>query len=127
MPDLHELANDGPARFRTTPLPAYAPGPRELRLMTLRSEGQFSTVVYEDEDLYRGNERRDVGMMNAEGRAAAQRRARLRARDLALHPVALAPPLAHTARSIASIPPTLRAAARSKRTLVERATPRAPS
>ena len=28
--------------------------------MTLRSEGQFNTVVYEDEDVYRGNERRDV-------------------------------------------------------------------
>jgi len=36
----------------------------ELRLMTLRSEGQFNTVVYEDEDIYRGNERRDVVMMN---------------------------------------------------------------
>jgi anaerobic selenocysteine-containing dehydrogenase len=32
--------------------------------MTLRSEGQFNTVVYEDEDIYRGNERRDVVMMN---------------------------------------------------------------
>jgi anaerobic selenocysteine-containing dehydrogenase len=33
-------------------------------LMTVRSEGQFNTVVYEDEDLYRGQERRDVIMMN---------------------------------------------------------------
>ncbi|HXJ35510.1 MAG TPA: FdhF/YdeP family oxidoreductase [Candidatus Eisenbacteria bacterium] len=57
---------DGRARCRVTPLPAYAPGPGEFRLMTLRSEGQFNTVVYEDEDLYRGNERRDVVMMNAE-------------------------------------------------------------
>jgi anaerobic selenocysteine-containing dehydrogenase len=31
-----------------------------LRLMTIRSEGQFNTVVYEDYDLYRGVERRDV-------------------------------------------------------------------
>ena len=31
--------------------------------MTLRSEGQFNTVVYEEEDLYRGNTRRDVVMM----------------------------------------------------------------
>ena len=37
--------------------------------MTLRSEGQFNTVVYEDEDFYRGNERRDVVMMNAEDAA----------------------------------------------------------
>jgi molybdopterin-dependent oxidoreductase alpha subunit len=32
----------------------------ELRLMTVRSEGQFNTVVYEDYDLYRNVERRDV-------------------------------------------------------------------
>ena len=37
----------------------------EFRMMTLRSEGQFNTVVYEEEDLYRGNTRRDVVMMNA--------------------------------------------------------------
>ena len=54
---------DGRARMRPTPLPEFAPGPGELRLMTLRSEGQFNTVVYEEEDLYRGNERRDVVMM----------------------------------------------------------------
>jgi anaerobic selenocysteine-containing dehydrogenase len=28
--------------------------------MTVRSEGQFNTVVYEEYDLYRGQERRDV-------------------------------------------------------------------
>ena len=32
----------------------------ELRLMTIRSEGQFNTVVYEDYDLYRGVDRRHV-------------------------------------------------------------------
>jgi len=37
-----------------------------LRLMTLRSEGQFNTVVYEDQDIYRGQERRDVILMNAD-------------------------------------------------------------
>ncbi len=36
-----------------------------FRLTTLRSEGQFNTVVYEDEDLYRGQSRRDVVMMHA--------------------------------------------------------------
>ncbi len=35
-----------------------------LRLMTVRSEGQFNTVVYEEEDLYRGQTRRDVILMN---------------------------------------------------------------
>jgi anaerobic selenocysteine-containing dehydrogenase len=34
--------------------------------MTLRSEGQFNTVVYDEEDLYRGNSRRDVVMMSRE-------------------------------------------------------------
>ncbi len=32
----------------------------ELRLMTIRSEGQFNTVVYEENDLYRNVPRRDV-------------------------------------------------------------------
>jgi anaerobic selenocysteine-containing dehydrogenase len=32
--------------------------------MTLRSEGQFNTVVYEDEDIYRGIDRRDVILMH---------------------------------------------------------------
>jgi molybdopterin-dependent oxidoreductase alpha subunit len=54
----------GRARAIVTPLPSFAPGPGEFRLMTLRSEGQFNTVVYEEEDLYRGNTRRDVVMMN---------------------------------------------------------------
>ena len=34
--------------------------------MTIRSEGQFNTVVYEEEDLYRGNTRRDVVMLSAD-------------------------------------------------------------
>ncbi len=36
----------------------------QLRLMTVRSEGQFNTVVYEEEDTYRGQERRDVILMH---------------------------------------------------------------
>ncbi len=36
----------------------------QLRLATLRSEGQFNTVVYEEEDLYRGQDRRDVVLMH---------------------------------------------------------------
>ena len=57
---------DGRARFNEVELPAFAPAPGEFRLMTIRSEGQFNTVVYEEEDLYRGNKRRDVVMMAAE-------------------------------------------------------------
>lgn len=54
----------GRAQASVPPLPSFAPGPGEYRLMTLRSEGQFNTVVYEDEDLYRGLTRRDVVMMS---------------------------------------------------------------
>ena len=32
--------------------------------MTVRSEGHFNTVVYEEHDVYRGQDRRDVIMMN---------------------------------------------------------------
>jgi anaerobic selenocysteine-containing dehydrogenase len=55
----------GRARFHTVPLPDGASiAAHQLRLMTVRSEGQFNTVVYEEEDLYRGQERRDVVLMN---------------------------------------------------------------
>jgi len=35
-----------------------------LQLMTIRSEGQFNTVVYEEEDLYRNQTRRDIVLMH---------------------------------------------------------------
>lgn len=55
---------DGRARFHAHALPDLTLGPDELRLMTVRSEGQFNTVVYETEDLYRGQERRDIILMH---------------------------------------------------------------
>jgi anaerobic selenocysteine-containing dehydrogenase len=54
----------GRARFRVHPLPSLAADGHHLRLMTVRSEGQFNTVVYEEEDIYRGQDRRDVILMN---------------------------------------------------------------
>ncbi|MEM9185427.1 MAG: FdhF/YdeP family oxidoreductase [Planctomycetota bacterium] len=39
-------------------------GENELRVMTIRSEGQFNTVVYEEHDLYRGVEGRRVILMH---------------------------------------------------------------
>ena len=54
---------NGKAQFHVTPLPDLDFGEDAFRLMTLRSEGQFNTVVYEEEDLYRGNVRRDIVMM----------------------------------------------------------------
>ena len=56
---------DRKAHFHVVNLPDFRPAEDEFRLMTLRSEGQFNTVVYEEEDLYRGNARRDVVMMSA--------------------------------------------------------------
>ncbi len=56
----HFPTASGRAAFHVNPLPALAGGPGQLRLMTVRSEGQFNTVVYEEVDLYRGQERRDV-------------------------------------------------------------------
>jgi len=54
----------GKARMKAHGLPALNGKLGELRLMTVRSEGQFNTVVYETEDIYRGQERRDVILMN---------------------------------------------------------------
>lgn len=57
----------GKASIQAHPIPVFASlADDELRLMTVRSEGQFNTVVYEEQDLYRNQERRDVILMNAE-------------------------------------------------------------
>lgn len=66
---LHDLkfpTEDGKAHFHVTPVPDFSVPAGEFRLTTLRSEGQFNTVVYDEEDLYRGNSRRDVVMMAAD-------------------------------------------------------------
>jgi molybdopterin-dependent oxidoreductase alpha subunit len=55
---------DGKARFLIVETPREAMEPGSLRLMTIRSEGQFNTVVYEEQDLYRGQQSRDVIFMN---------------------------------------------------------------
>ncbi|MFL5329068.1 MAG: FdhF/YdeP family oxidoreductase [Gemmataceae bacterium] len=63
---LHEprfATPSGKAQFGVVPLPQLN---GDLRLMTIRSEGQFNTVVYEDEDIYRGQERRDVVLLHPE-------------------------------------------------------------
>lgn len=54
----------GKARLFVHDLPEWQGGDDELRLMTVRSEGQFNTVVYEEYDLYRGQDRRDVILLN---------------------------------------------------------------
>jgi len=55
---------DGKAILHVHELSELAGGNGALRLMTVRSEGQFNTVVYEDEDIYRGQERRDVILLH---------------------------------------------------------------
>ena len=54
----------GRARFHPVELPKFELESDELVVMTVRSEGQFNTVVYEDEDLYRGQDRRDIILMH---------------------------------------------------------------
>lgn len=57
--------DDGRARLHTHKPPALGgAGEGELRVMTIRSEGQFNTVVYEEEDLYRGVEGRHVVLVH---------------------------------------------------------------
>ena len=52
---------DGKASLVVHDLP---PAPEGLTLMTIRSEGQFNTVVYEEEDLYRNQTRRDIVLIH---------------------------------------------------------------
>lgn len=59
---------DGKAHFVVTPIPAMS---RErLSLATVRSEGQFNTIIYEDKDSYRGNAGRHAVFLNDEDMAA---------------------------------------------------------
>ncbi len=55
----------GKAKFVVRPLPHVTQAENQLRMMTVRSEGQFNTVVYEEEDIYRNQDRRDIILMNA--------------------------------------------------------------
>ncbi|MBM3963780.1 MAG: FdhF/YdeP family oxidoreductase [Planctomycetes bacterium] len=59
--------NDGRAQLVSHELPELSSlESNQVRLMTVRSEGQFNTVVYEDYDLYRHQDRRDVILLNPE-------------------------------------------------------------
>jgi len=56
---------DGRAAMHPISIPTQLPlGPQQFRLMTVRSEGQFNTVVYEDDDRYRGQKRRDIILLH---------------------------------------------------------------
>ncbi|WP_332699634.1 FdhF/YdeP family oxidoreductase [Devosia sp.] len=59
---------DGKAHFVVTPLPVLQ---RErLTLATMRSEGQFNTIIYEEKDSYRGGAGRHAVFLNGEDMAA---------------------------------------------------------
>ena len=60
---------DGRATFAVCSMPQLSikkSAEFTCKLMTVRSEGQFNTVVYDKEDRYRGVKSRDVIFMNAE-------------------------------------------------------------
>ena len=61
--DFKFNTQDGRALFSPVKAPLWQ---KEggLRLISARSEGQFNTVVYEEEDRYRGQSRRDIILMN---------------------------------------------------------------
>jgi molybdopterin-dependent oxidoreductase alpha subunit len=64
---LHEgrfPTESGKAKFMPVSLPTMERNGNTLMLATLRSEGQFNTVVYEEQDIYRGQDRRDVILMS---------------------------------------------------------------
>jgi molybdopterin-dependent oxidoreductase alpha subunit len=54
----------GKAKMHVHSLPELLASPGHFRLMTVRSEGQFNTVVYEEYDLYRGQDRRDIILLH---------------------------------------------------------------
>lgn len=60
----HFPTPNGKAVLHRHDIPPLKGSEGELRLMTVRSEGQFNTVVYEEEDIYRGQDRRDVILLH---------------------------------------------------------------
>lgn len=56
--------SDNNANFRICSIPLLHRDEDEFRMMTVRSEGQFNTVVYEEEDLYREQTNRWIVLMN---------------------------------------------------------------
>lgn len=55
---------DGKAKFRFHPLPVTQKEENSFRLMSVRSEGQFNSIVYEENDAWRGVKDRNTILMN---------------------------------------------------------------
>ncbi|QDS99526.1 FdhF/YdeP family oxidoreductase [Adhaeretor mobilis] len=64
--DPQFATHDGKAQLHSHELPNLKGNGSQIRLMTIRSEGQFNTVVYEEHDFYRGVPRRDVILLHPE-------------------------------------------------------------
>ena len=56
----------GKAKLAVLKAPDARPESGKFNLMTFRSEGQFNTIVYEEEDVFRGVKHRNVIFMSAE-------------------------------------------------------------
>jgi anaerobic selenocysteine-containing dehydrogenase len=66
---MHEPSfgtSDGRAHFVVTPVPPAPAADFPLTLATVRSEGQFNTMIYEERDSYRHGAKRDTVMLNRE-------------------------------------------------------------
>jgi molybdopterin-dependent oxidoreductase alpha subunit len=60
---------DAKATMKVVPIPSLqgrSPGKKQFRLMSVRSEGQFNSIVYEEQDVWRGQQERWVVLMNPE-------------------------------------------------------------
>ncbi len=70
-PEFH--TRDGKAHFRVRHLPRQDGNARDggFSLTTVRSEGQFNSIIYEERDSYRGTETRWCVMMNRDDMAKA--------------------------------------------------------
>ncbi|MDJ0919861.1 MAG: FdhF/YdeP family oxidoreductase [Henriciella sp.] len=60
----------GKAHFKVHPFPGERSKGRSFTLSTVRSEGQFNSIIYEEKDSYRGTKTRWAVMMNAEDLSA---------------------------------------------------------
>ncbi len=54
----------GKANFSVPNLPVFKEEKGQFRLMTIRSEGQFNSIIYEETDVWRGQTERNIIMMN---------------------------------------------------------------
>ncbi len=68
LEDKQFPTDSGKAKFHPVTLPENRVGDNKLSLMTVRSEGQYNSIVYEEYDRYRGQDRRDIIMLSPQDR-----------------------------------------------------------